>query len=156
MRAPVVSGAASYLLYRHPGWTPDQVKGALMLTASPGTDASSFACGVGETRADSAAKVWGPPNPNAALDQFVVTPPDGGPPRFDVDAWREAASSDDGDDDDTLTASLSKTWTSVKEFGRAALGEPGPLQSLARREFAHTIHCYSLADMASTEAMTGC
>ena len=33
--APVVSGAAAQLLARHPGWTPDQVKGALMLTARP-------------------------------------------------------------------------------------------------------------------------
>ena len=31
--APVVSGAAAQLLARHPDWTPDQVKGALMQTA---------------------------------------------------------------------------------------------------------------------------
>ena len=31
--APVVSGAAAQLLARHPNWTPDQVKGALMQTA---------------------------------------------------------------------------------------------------------------------------
>jgi subtilisin family serine protease len=31
--APIVSGAAAQLLARHPGWTPDQVKGALMVTA---------------------------------------------------------------------------------------------------------------------------
>ena len=31
--APVVSGAAAQLLARHPNWTPDEVKGALMLTA---------------------------------------------------------------------------------------------------------------------------
>jgi subtilisin family serine protease len=40
--APLVSGAAAQLLARHPDWTPDQVKGALMLTArflahAPGT-----------------------------------------------------------------------------------------------------------------------
>ena len=33
--APVVAGAAAQLLARHPNWTPDQVKGALMLTARP-------------------------------------------------------------------------------------------------------------------------
>jgi subtilisin family serine protease len=33
--APIVSGAAAQLLARHPDWTPDQVKGALMLTAHP-------------------------------------------------------------------------------------------------------------------------
>jgi hypothetical protein len=32
--APVVSGAAAQLLARHPDWTPDEVKGALMLTAN--------------------------------------------------------------------------------------------------------------------------
>jgi subtilisin family serine protease len=31
--APVVSGAAAQLLARHPNWSPDKVKGALMLTA---------------------------------------------------------------------------------------------------------------------------
>ena len=31
--APVVSGAAAQLLARHPTWTPDEVKGALMQTA---------------------------------------------------------------------------------------------------------------------------
>ena len=31
--APVVAGAAAQILARHPDWTPDQVKGALMLTA---------------------------------------------------------------------------------------------------------------------------
>ena len=29
--APVVAGAAAMLLGQHPDWTPDQVKGALML-----------------------------------------------------------------------------------------------------------------------------
>ena len=33
--APVVSGAAAQLLARHPDWTPDQVKGALMHAARP-------------------------------------------------------------------------------------------------------------------------
>ena len=33
--APVVSGAAATLMAQHPTWTPDQVKGALMVTATP-------------------------------------------------------------------------------------------------------------------------
>jgi subtilisin family serine protease len=33
--APIVSGAAALVLAHHPNWTPDQVKGALMLTAQP-------------------------------------------------------------------------------------------------------------------------
>ena len=44
--APVVSGAAAQLLARHPAWTPDQVKGALMRTArSPGPTQSSVNLG---------------------------------------------------------------------------------------------------------------
>src|SRR5207302_10340783 len=33
--APVVSGAAAEVLALHPNWTPDQVKGAIMLSATP-------------------------------------------------------------------------------------------------------------------------
>ena len=36
--APVVAGAAAMLLAQHPTWTPDQVKGALMVTATPGAE----------------------------------------------------------------------------------------------------------------------
>ena len=43
--APVVSGAAAQLLARHPDWTPDQVKGALMQTAR----ALGAAAGAGRT-----------------------------------------------------------------------------------------------------------
>ena len=32
--APMVAGAAAMLLAQHPDWTPDQVKGALMVSAS--------------------------------------------------------------------------------------------------------------------------
>lgn len=35
MAAPHVAGAAALLLQRHPGWTPEQVKAALVATASP-------------------------------------------------------------------------------------------------------------------------
>jgi serine protease AprX len=31
--APVVAGAAAQILARHPSWTPDQIKGAMMVTA---------------------------------------------------------------------------------------------------------------------------
>ena len=35
MAAPHVAGAAALLLQLHPGWTPKQVKSALMSTAGP-------------------------------------------------------------------------------------------------------------------------
>lgn len=38
MAAPHVAGAAALLLQRHPGWTPAQVKAALIETATPLTD----------------------------------------------------------------------------------------------------------------------
>jgi serine protease AprX len=68
--APVVAGAAADILARHPKFTPDDVKGALMLTARtmPG---AGLAGGVGEITASASTKVDDPPNPNAALDQFV-------------------------------------------------------------------------------------
>ena len=50
--APLVSGAAAQLLAKYPNWTPDQVKGALMLTARP--TAAGTALGVGEVNAKGA------------------------------------------------------------------------------------------------------
>ncbi|TMK56547.1 MAG: hypothetical protein E6G60_18075, partial [Actinobacteria bacterium] len=62
--APVVAGAAAQILARHPSWSPDQVKGALMLTAAPLANAGN-AAGVGEIRAARAASTGAPPNANA-------------------------------------------------------------------------------------------
>ena len=89
--APVVAGAAADLLALNPSWTPDQVKGALMLTAAQ-TDPSTgtFALGVGEVQASAAAAVVDPPNPNAGLDQFVTTDPNG-TVTFDAAGWSNAA-----------------------------------------------------------------
>jgi serine protease AprX len=90
--APVVSGAAAYLLGLHPGWTPDQVKGALMLTANPSGAAAPLSEGVGVVNAAAAAAVVSPPNPNTALDSFVVADPSGGSiPLFDAASWGSAA-----------------------------------------------------------------
>ena len=89
--APIVSGTAADLLALHPSWTPDQVKGALMLTAQPYTGSSQSALGVGVLDGAAAAAVADPPNPNAALDQFQTTDPATGLPVFDVAAWSSAA-----------------------------------------------------------------
>jgi subtilisin family serine protease len=67
----IVAGVAAQLLARHPDWSPDQVKGALMLTARDLPNAG-FKGGVGSVNAAAAAAVSSPPNPNSNLYQFVV------------------------------------------------------------------------------------
>jgi serine protease AprX len=89
--APVVAGAAAQLLALHPGWTPDQVKGALMLKAAPsGTTTGAYALGVGEVQANAAAAVVDPPNPNAGLNQYVTSEANGSAV-FDAASWSNAA-----------------------------------------------------------------
>jgi serine protease AprX len=89
--APVVSGIAADLLALHPTWTPDDVKGALMLTAAqPGPGTGTYALGVGEVQATAAAAVNTPPNPNAGLNAYVVTDSNGGRV-FDAASWSSAA-----------------------------------------------------------------
>jgi len=87
--APMVSGAAAMLLAEHPGWTPDQVKGALMVSATPTPAAAAGSLGVGELSVAAAGQVTDPPNPNAGLDQFLTTSADG--TTFDSAAWQTAA-----------------------------------------------------------------
>jgi serine protease AprX len=90
--APVVAGAAAQVLARHPEWTPDQVKGALLLKARPMPAVGTRAGGFGELDAAAAAAVTSPPNPNAGLNQFLRPNPAGGTtPVFDEAAWSEAA-----------------------------------------------------------------
>ncbi|HSP71702.1 MAG TPA: S8 family serine peptidase, partial [Gaiellaceae bacterium] len=94
--APVVSGAAADLLAQHPDWTPDRVKGALMLTVQPIAAADQLAAGVGEVNVAGAMSIVGRvPNPNAGLDQFVVDDPNvAGGRSFDSVSWDSAAQSD--------------------------------------------------------------
>src|SRR5439155_7000929 len=83
--APVVAGTAAQMLARHPNWTPDQLKGALMLSAMPVANVGN-AAGVGSiTAARAALMTSAPPNANAALDRFLV----GG--SFDAAGWNAAA-----------------------------------------------------------------
>jgi serine protease AprX len=92
--APIVAGAAAQVLGAHPDWTPSQVKGALMLTAQQGSF-TPLSAGVGELDALGAAQVTSPPNPNAALERFLVRDPNGGPvPIFDAASWATAAAAD--------------------------------------------------------------
>ena len=93
--APAVAGAAAYLLALNPTWTPDQVKGALMLSADYVPNAAPLSVGVGEVRAGAAAKVSSPPNPNLALNRFLVADAAGAPgPVFDAASWANTAMSD--------------------------------------------------------------
>jgi serine protease AprX len=110
LAAPVVAGSAANLLAEHPNWTPDQVKGALMLTAEPLSLAKERSVGVGAVRVAEAAQVVDPPNPNVALAPFVVTEP---APAFDSDRWTSAVEAD--------PAWSSVAWGSVA-WGSAAWG----------------------------------
>jgi serine protease AprX len=89
--APVVAGAAAQILARHPDWGPDQVKGALMLTAAYLPYVDWQAAGTGEVDAALAASlVDTPPNPNENLDTFLSPDPSTGSPVFDQAAWASA------------------------------------------------------------------
>jgi len=85
--APVVAGAAAQVLARHPGWTPDQVKGALMQAARSLPSAIPGSLGVGGVNAYRAANLSYAPNPNLALRKFVTSSGTGGDLRFDANAW---------------------------------------------------------------------
>ena len=76
--APVVAGAAAQILVSHPGFTPDQIKGALMVSAKSVGDAVPGSVGVGELQMGRAALMSNPPNPNKGLDRFLVSDPTGG------------------------------------------------------------------------------
>jgi serine protease AprX len=93
LSAPIVSGIAADILALHPRFTPDQVKGALMASARPVSRETSFSAGVGEPWAPRAVSSWSQPNPNRALDAFLVPGPDD-VPVFDDAAWLAAVKTD--------------------------------------------------------------
>jgi serine protease AprX len=90
--APVVAGAAAYVLAVRPGWTPGQVKGALMASVRRTPSAVPLSLGVGELHAGRAVDVASPPDLDRALSPFLVPDPGGSlVPVFDSGAWAEAA-----------------------------------------------------------------
>jgi serine protease AprX len=93
--APIVAGMAADLLSVHPDWTPDQIKGALMLTASFLKKAAPNSAGVGEVNLQKAMGLNStPPNPNIALNGFLMPDPSGsGATVFNADAWIAAVQS---------------------------------------------------------------
>ena len=91
LSAPIVSGIAADLLTLRPTLSPDQVKGALMLKARALRKVKTLAGGVGEVYAPTAAALQSPPNPNRALDAFLVPDPSGDGMVFDDVSWLDAA-----------------------------------------------------------------
>jgi serine protease AprX len=91
LSAPIVSGIAADLLALHPNFTPDQLKGALMLGARPLPKVRTAAAGVGEVYLPYASLIGAPPNPNRALDGFLVPDPSGPGLVFDDVSWHDAA-----------------------------------------------------------------
>jgi len=108
--APVVAGAAAQLLIKHPDWTPDQIKGALMQRARYVPEAHRGEAGVGEINASRSITLTRPPNPNAALNRFVKTDGLLGIPAFDGAAWHTAAKSSASWDSVSWT---DVSWTDV-------------------------------------------
>src|SRR2546423_6518666 len=107
--APVVAGAAQQLLLRHPTWTPDQVKGALLATARKAPNAVPTSIGAGEVKPGKAATLTSPPNPNLALDKFLVPGPSGSStPVFGWATWEDAVKKSTAWDAATWTDA---TWT---------------------------------------------
>src|SRR6266542_1857357 len=85
--APVIAGTAAQILARHPSWTPDQVKGALMLSAKTLPSAVRGSLGVGGVDAYAAAMLGYAPNPNLALRKYVNSSGPGGDLSFDAASW---------------------------------------------------------------------
>lgn len=93
--APMVAGMGAVLMGVHPEWTPDQVKGALMVTATPLPNTAPLSSGVGIVDLKKALELTTPPNGNEALAKFLVADPAGGPtPVLDTEEWRETAEAD--------------------------------------------------------------
>ncbi len=92
--APIVSGVAALILGKHPEYTPDQVKGALMVGTKPMPQASNLSEGVGEVNAGRSIETLNPPNPNKALNAFIVTNPLTSARVFDAASWAARAKAD--------------------------------------------------------------
>jgi serine protease AprX len=89
--SPIVAGIAAQILARHPEYAPDQIKGAVMVTARKTPKALPGSMGVGEVNAVKALQYKNPPNPNLALDRFLTTDPTNGGTIFDDVSWSDTA-----------------------------------------------------------------
>jgi serine protease AprX len=92
--APIVSGTAALILGKHPEFTPDQVKGALMVGTKPMPQANGLSEGVGEVNAARSVEISNPPSANKALNAFIVTDPLTGGRSFAAASWADKAKTD--------------------------------------------------------------
>jgi serine protease AprX len=94
--AAVVTGSVAHIVAMHRDWKPDRIKGALMLTTRGQLATGDYPIGVGEGNANKAVQVDGsPPNPNEALNAFLVADPAGGTlPVFDAASWNSTVQND--------------------------------------------------------------
>jgi serine protease AprX len=89
--APVIAGAAAQILAKHPEFTPDQVKGALMASTKDVDGAALGSVGVGELQMSRASTLLRPPNPNRALEQWLKKNTITGELSFDAVSWLDVA-----------------------------------------------------------------
>ena len=114
LSTPIVAGIAADLLALRPSLTPDQVKGALMHEARALRKVRTLAAGVGEAYAPDASALSSPPNPNRALDEFLIRDPDGDGMVFDDVSWLDAAkASPSWDDVSWLDGWADVSWSDV-------------------------------------------
>ena len=108
MASPHVAGAAALVLWANPGWSNDQVRTQLQVTAQDlGTSGHDSQYGHGLVQANGAASVDPPNDPPTAS---ISSPADGSNPASGATINFAGSASDTEDDDATLTSSL--VWTS--------------------------------------------
>ena len=96
--APMVAGVAAHILAKHPEFTPDQVKGALMVSAEY-LPSEGISIGVGALDAAGALAESAPPDPNENLKPFLKDNGRGGK-MFDEANW-------------TSTVKANANWTAA-------------------------------------------
>jgi serine protease AprX len=79
--APIASSVAALILGKHPEFTPDQVKGALMVGTKPMPNAADLSEGVGEINAQRSVEI----------NAFLITDPSTGGRVFDSTSWASKA-----------------------------------------------------------------
>ena len=93
--APIVSGVAALILGRHPEFTADQVKGALMLGTKPMPQAAKLSVGVGEVNAARSLAVPEPAEGEQGTERLRrLQLPAAAARVFDAASWADKAKND--------------------------------------------------------------